>query len=161
MTNDELQKVIKKSSRKNFSLTAAVNEGLENTLLINLDCVATYEYFYHYNWWWHHTMFQNMMMQQMQISKPNLPFGPNVGEDNDLYFYYSSRPVQLVMDQNLKFIKTSAGTPVRPQFNKSKYLDIFENNDMVKEETISFTSGSVRTIYFSEVTKAVHLKIFD
>ncbi|UZH55243.1 hypothetical protein JRG66_15045 [Salinimicrobium tongyeongense] len=159
--NEDLKKLITKSSRKNFSLTATVNTGIENTLLVNLGAVPTYEYFYMYNWWWQHTMFHNMMMQQISIPKPQLPFGPNTAQDNDLYYYSAPRAVQLVMDKDLKFLKNSAGTPVRPQFDKDKYLDIFRNNEMLKEETISFTTGSVRAIYFSESTKSIHIKIFD
>lgn len=160
-----LDKLIKKSAKKSSSLTATVNEGLENTLLLNLSYVSNRNYNYNYYWWWHHHMFQhqmmmqNMMMQQQmqrQMQQIN-SFGPSPDRYEPVPTLKKVAPLQLVFDADLNFQEGKEVASLRPNIDKEKYLKTFEKNRRLKEITVAFTVHSLRSVYYSKNTKAFHV----
>ncbi|MEG9328030.1 hypothetical protein V6B16_08780 [Salinimicrobium catena] len=160
-----LEKLIKKSSRKANRLTGTVNEGPENSMVVTMDFVSARNYFYHYNWWWHHQflhqqmMWQNQMMQQhMQMNT----FGPNPDSYmSEIFPAANSQSVKLLIDKDLNVLAGKDVLTLRPEIDKEKHIEKFQNDRKVKNVTLAFTRRSGRAVYFSKETDLIHVKTFD
>lgn len=166
LNSELLEKILKKSSRRGHRLTGTVNEGPENSLVVNIDYVSA-DYNYHYNWWWHyqfmqqHMMWQNQMMQQHMRMQMNT-FGPNpeTYAANE-FTVKNTESIQLVIDRNFKFQDGREATTLRPNIDKDKYIERFEKNRQLKDVSIAFTKRSGHAIFYSRETNKVHIQTFD
>lgn len=164
---ESLEKIIKKSSRKAFSLTGTVNEGVENSMVVNIDFVPTNNYNYNYNWWWHHQflrqqmMWQNQMMQQHMRMQMNT-FGPNPDSYlPEVSLAKKTQSIKLVIDKDFNFIDGKNAESLRPKIDKDKHIKDFEDNRKLKDVTIAFTEKTARAIFYSKTSEKIHIKSID
>lgn len=161
---EEIDNLIKNSSKKFNKPTITVNTSLEKKLVLNIDYVNTNTYSYNYNWWFHHWMFMQQvhMQQTMQHVKINTPsFGPNPMLYDDLNFYVvkaEKKSIKFVMNTDFSINKNASKETINKEINRDNYLDKLKKNKDLKYITASFQENSLRYIFYSKTTKKFHIK---
>lgn len=175
--NEDINRLIKKSSRKAFKVTGTVNETVEDNMVINIDYVDTRTYNYNYNWWWNHTWFQQQMMWQQQLQQiqnrmnnTNTMRGSFSGSVTDYItssvvnrslLIENKKSIKVVLNKNFEVVKNANAESKFKEIDVDKYIDAIKKNTKLKHVTMSFTDSTSRYIFYSKKTKTFTVKVSD
>lgn len=155
---DNLQELIKKSSKSKYKPTVTANTSVDNNIVVNIDFVEKSKYVYYYNWNW---MFQHQMMvqqQQQMIQNMNRNFGPN-GLDIIMFpIVEKKRFMQFVISKDYKILKNASSKTIYKYIDTEAYMKKEEEDKSKKSLTSVFTDSNYYIIFFNKNSRKIIIK---